>query len=194
MNCCDTEHEHGDVLQVPAQVGMTAPDFCVPAWDPSDPQNMDKKVCLSDYEGKWVWLFFYPLDFTFVCPTELVKMGELKEEFAKHNCEILGASTDSVFSHQAWAKHDERIGKINFPIVADMNHNMSFDYGVLHPDGVSLRGAFLIDPEGVVQSATINNLPVGRNPEELLRTLKAFQTGDLCPVNWDEGKKTLGKA
>lgn len=194
MNHCDIDHDYNECLQVPAQVGQQAPGFCVPAWDPADPKNMDKQICLSDFEGKWVLLFFYPLDFTFVCPTELVKLGEMQKEFEKHNCQVLAASTDSVFSHQAWAVQDARIGKLGFPILSDMTHDLSFDFGVLHPDGVSLRGAFLIDPDGVLQSATVNNLPVGRNPEELFRTLCAFQTGDLCPVSWGEGEKTLGKA
>ncbi len=176
------------------QVGQPAPEFSAPAWDPSQPDNMAHHISLEDNKGKWTLLFFYPLDFTFVCPTELIHLGKLKDEFEKLNCQIVAASTDSVFSHQAWAKADERIGKLGFPILSDMSQDVAFDYGVLHEDGMALRGAFLIDPEGILQSMTVNNLNVGRNPDELLRTLKAFQTGDLCPVNWDEGDKTLGKA
>lgn len=176
------------------QIGHLAPSFTAPAWDPAQPEKMDHKISLEDYRGKWTLLFFYPLDFTFVCPTELIHLGELKDEFEKHNCQIIAASTDSVFSHQAWAKADERIGKLGFPILSDMSRDVAFDYEVLHDDGIALRGAFLIDPDGVLQSMTVNNLNVGRNPDELLRTLKAFQTGDLCPVNWEAGQKTLGKA
>lgn len=176
------------------QVGYPAPKFKAAAWDPRKPQNMSHQVSLDDLKGKWTLLFFYPLDFTFVCPTELIHLGDLAEEFEKHNCQIIAASTDSIFSHQAWAKQDPRIGKLTFPILSDMSREVAFDYGVLHDDGMSLRGAFLIDSEGVLQSMTVNNLNVGRNPDELLRTLKAFQTGDLCPVNWEKGKKTLGKA
>ena len=176
------------------QIGHPAPEFTAPAWDPTQPDNMAHNISLKDYKGKWTLLFFYPLDFTFVCPTELIHLGELQEEFEKHNCQIIAASTDSVFSHQAWAKQDDRIGKLNFPILSDMSREVALDYEVLHEDGMALRGAFLIDPEGVLQSMTINNLNVGRNPDELLRTLKAFQTGDLCPVNWEAGQKTLGKA
>ncbi len=139
-------------------------------------------------------LFFYPLDFTFVCPTELIQLAKMQDEFAAHDCQILAGSIDSVFSHQAWLKADKRLGNIKFPILSDLTKEIGFDYGCLHDDGVHYRGAFLIDPDGVLQSMTVNNLAVGRNPAELLRTLKAFQTGDLCPVNWDEGEKTLGKA
>ncbi len=175
------------------RIGHPAPEFTAAAWDPRHPDKMDLKVSLKDFKGKWTLLFFYPLDFTFVCPTELIHMGELRKEFEKLNCQIVAASTDSIFSHQAWAKQDPRIGKLGFPILSDMSREVAFDYDVLHDDGMALRGAFLIDPDGVLQSMTVNNLPVGRNPEELLRTLKAFQTGDLCPVNWEAGEKTLGK-
>lgn len=173
------------------QIGAPAPEFTVPAYKDGD---VNAHVSLSDYKGKWVLLFFYPLDFTFVCPTELIKLGEMQEEFEKLNCQILGASIDSPFSHQAWGKADDRIGNIKFPLLSDLTKDLSWKYNVLHDDGMSLRGAFIIDPDGNLQSMTVNNLDVGRNPEELLRTLKAFQTGDLCPVSWDEGKKTLGKA
>jgi peroxiredoxin (alkyl hydroperoxide reductase subunit C) len=172
-------------------IGQPAPNFTAPVYQNG---SVDKKVSLEDYKGKWVLLFFYPLDFTFVCPTELYALGAMQDEFEKVNCQILGASIDSVFSHQAWAKSDPNIGKLKFPIISDLTKDISYHYGILHDDGMSLRGAFLIDPEGILQSMTVNNLPVGRNPEELLRTLKAFQTGDLCPVNWHAGEKTLGKA
>lgn len=172
-------------------IGSPAPNFTAPAYKDGD---VNGKVSLEDYRGKWVLLFFYPLDFTFVCPTELIKLGEMQDEFEKANCQILGVSIDSVFSHQAWAKADPKIGNIKFPLLSDLTKDLSWSYGVLHEDGMSLRGSFLIDPDGVLQSMTINNNQVGRNPQEHLRTLKAFQTGDLCPVDWDEGKKTLGKA
>ncbi len=182
--------------QVPEQIdelaiGCPAPDFEAPAYMD---KSVDGKVALSDYRGKWVLLFFYPLDFTFVCPTELIELGRMQDQFEKHNCQILGVSIDSVYSHQAWAQQNKEIGNIAFPLVSDLTKEISFLYNVLHEDGMSLRGSFLIDPDGVLQSMTVNNLPVGRNPKELLRTLKAFQTGDLCPTSWEEGEKTLGKA
>ena len=172
-------------------IGKPAPDFTVPAYEKG---SLDGKVSLSDYKGKWVLLFFYPLDFTFVCPTELYQLGDMRKEFEEANCQILGASIDSVHSHKAWAEKDPKIGSLGFPLLSDLTKDVSYDYGVLHDEGMSLRGAFIIDPDGVLQSMTVNNLAVGRNPEEILRTLKAFQTGDLCPVNWKKGDKTLGKA
>lgn len=175
----------------PLSIGKPAPQFTVPAYTNG---SLDGKISLNDYKGKWVLLFFYPLDFTFVCPTELYQLGAMHKEFKESNCQILGISVDSVHSHKAWAEKDEKIGKLGFPLLSDMTKDVSFDYNVLHDDGMSLRGAFLIDPDGILQSMTVNNLPVGRNCEEILRTLRAFQTGDLCPVNWKKGDKTLGKA
>ncbi len=175
------------------KIGHPAPNFTASAYIPSS-DNVEGKISLSDFKGKWVLLFFYPLDFTFVCPTELIKLGEMAEEFKKNNCQIISASVDSTFSHQAWLKQDSRLKNISFPMIADLTKEVGFEYSVIHDDGIHLRGAFLIDPDGVLQSMTVNNLPVGRNPEELLRTLKAFQTGELCPVNWNKGEKTLGKA
>ncbi len=186
MNC----HSNDDLQPVLA-IGHEAPSFTAPAYVEG---SVDAKISLEDFRGKWVLLFFYPLDFTFVCPTELYELSDMQEEFENANCQIIGASVDSVFSHQAWAQNDEKVGKIKFPIISDLNHEISFNYGVLHEEGMSLRGAFIIDPDGVLQSMTINNLNVGRNAKELLRLVKAFQTGDLCPASWDTGKETLGKA
>ena len=174
-------------------IGHPAPDFTAPAYLP-DSDDVEGKVSLSDYKGKWVLLFFYPLDFTFVCPTELVELSKLQKEFEAEDCQILGASIDSTFTHQAWLKADSRLSDIKFPMIADLTKEVGFKYNVVHDDGMHLRGAFLIDPDGILQSMTVNNLPVGRNVEELLRLLKAFKTGDLCPVNWHEGEETLGKA
>lgn len=172
-------------------VNHPAPGFTAQAFHEG---SVDYKISLSDYKGKWVLLFFYPLDFTFVCPTELFELGEMRKEFEKHNCQILGVSIDSVFSHQAWAKADKRVAGLGFPMIADLKKEISEAYGVLHEGGMSLRGSFIIDPEGVLQSFTVNNLPVGRNIKEHLRLVKAFQTGELCPVNWEHGQGTLGKA
>ncbi len=180
---CGDEHE-----MMFAQVGEEAPAFIAEALD----GKKFRQVSSEEYRGKWMLLFFYPLDFTFVCPTELLELNKRFKEFEALNCQIIGCSTDSVYSHQAWTKE---IGDFNFPILADMTQEIAESYGVLVADkGVSLRGAFLVDPDGVLQSATINNLPVGRNIDELLRVLKAFQTGELCPVGWKEGDKTLGDA
>ncbi len=172
------------------EIGKPAPSFHASAF--ANGKIVDK-VSLDDFQGKWVILFFYPLDFTFVCPTELIEMGELNGEFEKEDCQILGISVDSVHSHMNWAKADDRIAKLGFPLISDLNKEISFAYNVLHDDGMSLRGAFLIDPDGILQSMTVNNLSVGRNADELFRTLCAFKTGDLCPAKWVKGKKTLGK-
>ena len=144
----------------------------------------------SSYRGKWLVLFFYPLDFTFVCPTEIKGFNSRYEEFRKLGAEVLTASTDSVFSHKAWTEHG--LGQVKFPMLGDTNHNLSEAFGVLVSDkGVALRGTFIIDPEGKVRSAVINDLSVGRSVDETLRTLQAFQTGELCGCEWKPGQQTI---
>ena len=157
-----------------------------------------QKLKLSDYKGKWVVLFFYPLDFTFVCPTEIIEYDAKLEEFKKLGAEVIGVSVDSAFTHLAWKNTPRKeggIGNIKYPLVADITKQISRDYGVLTEGGVALRGTFIIDPQGVIRQATINDLPVGRNIDEAIRLVKAFQFvekhGEVCPANWDEGKKTM---
>jgi alkyl hydroperoxide reductase subunit AhpC len=170
------------------QIGKPAPDFTVEGYYKGD----FKKYSLSDFKGKWVVLFFYPLDFTFVCPTELVQLSEQHSDFEANNAQVLGISVDSVHSHKAWAKE---MGDFNYPLLSDMTKNVSYDYNVLlEEEGISLRGAFIIDPDGILQCYMVNHLPVGRNVDEILRLVQAFQTGDLCPIGWKKGDKTLGKA
>jgi len=172
------------------KIGQEAPDVKAQAYLPD---GTFKEIKISDYKGKWVVLFFYPLDFTFVCPTEIQGFNSKYAEFTKLGAEVLTASTDSVYSHKAWSDSD--LGKLSFPMLGDTNHEVSREFGVLVEDiGVSLRGTFIIDPDGVVQSAVVNNLPVGRSVDETLRTLQAFQTGDLTPCGWAPGADTLGKA
>jgi peroxiredoxin 2/4 len=172
-----------------AKIGERAPQFTAPAYVNGE----FKTVKLEDYKGKWVVLFFWPLDFTFICPTEIRGFAKMEEEFRKNNAVILGASTDSEHSHKAWREQD--LKEVNFPLISDMSHAISRDYGVLIEEkGIALRGTFIIDPEGVLQYSVISNLNVGRSVDETLRALKAFQTGDLCPVEWEPGEKTLGKA
>lgn len=153
----------------------------------------EKKVfSFDDYPDKWIVLFFYPLDFTFVCPTELLELSKKHKEFEKINAQVLGVSIDSVFSHEAWSKE---LGDLNFPLLSDVTKFTSMDYNVLIEDqGIALRGTFIISPEGVLKSMQINDLDIGRNVDEILRTIQALQTGELCPVNWTPGKKTLGNA
>jgi peroxiredoxin (alkyl hydroperoxide reductase subunit C) len=147
---------------------------------------------LAQHRGKWTVLFFYPMDFTFICPTEITAFSKRNEEFKKLGAEVLGISTDSVHSHKAWLKE---LGALTFPLLSDMNHKISRAYGTLIEEkGIALRGTFIIDPDGILQYALYHNNNVGRSVGECLRVLSALQTGELCPVEWHEGEKTLGKA
>lgn len=174
-------------------VGKQAPDFTMET-ALGNGEGFGK-ASLSDYKGKWLVFFFYPLDFTFVCPTEITALSDAAEEFRKLDCEVLGVSTDSIHSHKAWinaSKNDGGLGKVNFPIASDITHSVSKDYGVfLEEDGIALRGLFIINPEGELKYSVVNHNDVGRSVEETLRVLQALQTGGLCPVNWKPGQKTL---
>lgn len=171
-------------------VGSIAPTFRAQAYI----DGQIREISLSDYKGKWVVLFFYPLDFTFVCPTEIQEFSKRCDEFKKKNAQVLSVSTDSAYSHKAWCEQGG-LGKLSFPMISDLTHKISQDYGVLLEErGIALRGTFIIDPDGKVRSCTINDLQVGRSVDETLRVLNAFQTGELCPVGWQPGQKTLGKA
>jgi peroxiredoxin 2/4 len=174
-------------------VGSKAPNFTMNST--KDLEKLSVPVSLEDYSGKWLVLFFYPLDFTFVCPTEIIALSERAQEFADLDAEILGVSVDSEHSHRAWIKtprEQNGLGDLNYPLAADITKEVSRAYGVLLEDaGIALRGLFIIDPEGVVQHATINSLNVGRNVDEVLRVLEACQTGGLCPANWKPGAKLL---
>ena len=154
------------------------------------PNGKFENVDLSRYRGKWLVVFFYPLDFTFVCPTEIHGFNERYEEFKKLGAEVIAVSTDSVYSHKAWTEHG--LGSVKFPMIGDTSHTVSEGFGVLLPEkGVALRGTFIIDPNGVVRSAMVNDLPVGRSVEETLRTLQAFQTGGLTGCEWKPGRETI---
>jgi len=160
-----------------------------------DLEGLTSTASLSDYAGKWLVLFFYPLDFTFVCPTEILGLSDAYDEFKKLGADVLGVSTDSVYSHRAWIntpRDQNGIAGVRFPLAADITKAVSRTYGVLVEDqGIALRGLFIIDPEGVLQYSVINCLNVGRSVDETLRVLQALQTGGLCPVNWKPGQKTL---
>ena len=148
---------------------------------------------LSDHRGSWVVLFFYPLDFTFVCPTEIKKFNQMKKEFEDEGAIIMGASIDSKFVHLAWV--NQELGKLNFPLLSDITRRVSRDYGILlDEEGHSLRATFIIDPDGIVKYELIHDPAVGRSVKEILRALKALKTGELCPVEWNEGEATLGLA
>jgi alkyl hydroperoxide reductase subunit AhpC len=157
-----------------------------------------KTVQLSDYRGKYVLLFFYPLDFTFVCPTEIIAFSDRIAEFKKLNVQVLGASIDSQFSHLAWRnvpRTEGGIGKIDYPLVADLNKEIARSYGVLLPGGIALRGLFLIDRGGTLRHMVVNDLPLGRSVDEALRMAEALQYveqhGEVCPANWKEGARTI---
>lgn len=167
-------------------VGQKAPDFSTMAYVNGE----FKKVSLKDYKGKWLLVFFYPLDFTFVCPTEIKGFARMEGDFKKLNCHIVGASTDSEHSHKAWVERD--MPEIKFPILADTNHHVSRAFGVLKEDqGIAYRGTFLIDPDGIIRYEVVSDLDVGRSVKETLRVLQAFQTGGLCEVDWTPGTDTL---
>lgn len=177
-------------------VQKNAPDFKATA---VLPDGSFKDLKLSDYKGKWVVLFFYPLDFTFVCPTEILAFSDAKAEFDKVGAQVLGVSVDSHFTHLAWTQMDRKEGGLSgltYPLVADLNKSIARDYGVLmEEEGIALRGLFIINPEGKVAAATVHDLPVGRSTDETLRVIKAFQYvakhGEVCPANWSEGKDTM---
>lgn len=174
-----------------------APDFKATAV--LGDNTFDEEFNLSSYRGKYVILFFYPLDFTFVCPSEILAFDERLEEFRQRGAEVIGVSVDSPFTHLAWKKTDVEnggIGEIRFPIVSDVTKRIARDYGVLlENEGVALRGLFLIDREGVVRHAVVNDLSLGRSVPEALRMLDALrfvdEKGDVCPANWEKGQKGM---
>jgi alkyl hydroperoxide reductase subunit AhpC len=179
---------------MPANIQKEAPDFTATAVVNEEFQT----VRLSDYRGKYVVLFFYPLDFTFVCPTELIEFSDRAAEFAARDTQLVGCSTDSHFSHLAWIKQPRRqggLGGLAFPLVADFTKKISEDYGVLLPSGVALRGLFLIDKAGILRHVTVNDLPLGRNVDEVLRVIDALQHvehhGEVCPAGWTKGKAAI---
>jgi len=168
-------------------IGQPAPQFTAPALI----EGGDfKDIRLTDYVGKWTVLFFYPLDFTFVCPTELLQFRDRREHFKEVGAEIIGCSVDSVYAHKKWVQ--EELGELGYPLIGDLTKRVSRDYGVLIEDqGIATRGTFIIDPEGLIQYMGIHNLNVGREAEEVLRVLKALQSGELCAAGWKQGDKHL---
>jgi peroxiredoxin (alkyl hydroperoxide reductase subunit C) len=176
-------------------VTQQAPDFTAEA---VMPDNSFAPLTLSSYKGKYVYLLFYPLDFTFVCPSEILAFNKQLDEFKKRNCELITVSIDSKFTHLAWKNtkiEDGGIGQVQFPMVADLNKEITKAYGIEHPASVALRGLFLIDPKGTVRHCVINDLPLGRSVDEALRMLDALQFtdthGDVCPANWKQGDEAM---
>lgn len=176
-------------------VTQQAPDFTAEA---VMPDNSFGSITLSAFKGKYVVLFFYPLDFTFVCPSEILAFNKKVEAFKARNCELVGVSVDSKFTHLAWkntAIENGGIGNIQYPLVQDLNKEIAKSYGILFGGSVALRGLFLIDPTGTVRHCVINDLPLGRNVDEALRMVDAVQFsdthGEVCPANWKQGEEAM---
>lgn len=173
-----------------------APDFIATAVMPDN--SFNEAFTLSSLRGQYVVLFFYPLDFTFVCPSEILAFNKALGQFKERNCQVVGVSVDSHFTHLAWkntAVNDGGIGNVQFPLVADLDKSIAHNYGVLLPKGIALRGLFLIDKDGIVRSQVVNDLPLGRSVDEALRVLDALQFteqyGDVCPANWKKGDDAM---
>ncbi|WRT68604.1 uncharacterized protein IL334_005582 [Kwoniella shivajii] len=178
------------------QIQKPAPDFAGTAVK----EGSFEEIKLSDYQGKWTVLLFYPMDFTFVCPTEILAFNAALPQFAAIGAEVIGVSTDSEFTHLAWSQTNRKEGglgpNLNITLLADRNHAASKAYGVLLPEeGIALRGTFFIDPKGTLRAMHVHDLPVGRSVEESIRLIKAFQFtdehGEVCPAGWEEGKETI---
>jgi peroxiredoxin (alkyl hydroperoxide reductase subunit C) len=160
-------------------------------------ENLDNAFATirhDTYAGKWLLVFFYPKDFTFVCPTEIKGFGDLNKQFADRDCQILAASTDSEFVHYAWRKDHKDLRDLPFPMLADIRKDLTNALGILDEEGVAKRATFLVDPEGIIRFAYVTDGSVGRNPQEVLRVLDALQTDELCPCNWQQGEETLKAA
>lgn len=150
------------------------------------------EISNANFRGKWAVLFFWPLDFTFVCPTEIAEFGRLNDEFKKRDAMVVGASVDSQYSHLAWRKEATELYDLPIPMLADLKRELCSQLGILHKDaGVALRATFIADPEGTIRYASVHDLSTGRNVPEVLRSLDALQCGELCPVNWEKGQATL---
>ncbi len=176
-------------------VGDKLPEFTVPVQQGIASLPADETLSHDAFKGKWKILFWWPKDFTFVCPTEILGYNELAQDFADRDAVLIGASTDTDFVHYAWRKSDERLAACDFPWLADNKQELARALGILDKNaGVALRTTFIIDPENVIQHITVNGLNVGRNPQETLRILDALQTDELCPCNWQQGEEVLKPA
>ncbi|ATB31671.1 peroxiredoxin [Melittangium boletus] len=173
-------------------VGDKLPAFNVKSVVSLEKGKEFKDITQDSFKGKWQILFFWPKDFTFICPTEIAEFGKHDKDFKDRDAQILGVSTDSEFVHHAWRTHHADLKHLPFPMLADIKRELSASLGVLHKEeGVALRATFIVDPEGIIRHVSVNDLSVGRNVKEVLRTLDAFQTDELCPCNWQKGEETL---
>jgi len=173
-------------------VGDKFPEFKLKATVDTKVSNAFTEVSNKTHPNKWLVVFFWPKDFTFVCPTEIAAFGKMHKDFADRDAQILGASTDSEFVHLAWRQHKDELKDLPFPMLADVKRDLSSQLGILHPEeGVAQRATFIVDPEGTIRFSMVTDLSVGRNPQEVLRVLDALQTDELCPCNWKKGEETI---
>lgn len=173
-------------------VGNRFPEFHLKAVVSTEMKTAFEDISNASYPDKWKIYFFWPKDFTFVCPTEIKAFGDLNNEFADRDAQVLGGSTDSEFVHLAWRKDHEDLRNLPFPMLADIKRELCQDLGILdEKEVVALRATFIVDPDGIIRFASVNDLSVGRNPNEVLRVLDALQTDELCPCNWEKGQETL---
>ena len=173
-------------------VGEQFPEFKVTATVSLEKGKEFKTITNQDYSGKWKIYFFWPKDFTFVCPTEIAAFGKLNKEFADRDAQVLGGSTDSEFVHHAWRTHHADLKDLPFPMLADVKRDLCGQLGILDENaGVAQRATFVVDPENIIRFVYVTDLSVGRNPQEVLRVLDALQTDELCPCNWQRGQETL---
>jgi lipoyl-dependent peroxiredoxin subunit C len=176
-------------------VGEKFPNFKLNAVVSLEKGKEFQEITESTHRGKWQVIFFWPMDFTFICPTEIAEFGKHNKDFADRDAQVLGASTDTQFVHLAWRNNHPDLKGLPYPMLADTKRELSSALGILHKEeGVALRVTYIVDPEGVIRWVTVNDLSVGRNVDETLRVLDALQTDELCPCNWKKGEKTLGKA
>jgi lipoyl-dependent peroxiredoxin subunit C len=173
-------------------IGDKLPAFHLQAVVSREKGKEFKEITNESFKGSWVVLFAWPMDFTFICPTEIAEFGRRHGDFADRNAKVLGMSTDSHFVHLAWRNDHADLKDLPFPMLADAKHELSKELGILHKtDGVCLRATFIVDPEGIIRWVSVNDLSVGRNIPEVLRTLDGLQTDELCPCNWEKGQPTL---
>lgn len=173
-------------------VGQKLPEFNLKATVSNQLQDAFTDINHRTYKGKWLVLFFWPKDFTFVCPTEIMAFGELDQEFKSRDAQLLGASVDSEFVHLAWREHHQGLRNLTFPMLADVKRELSGSLGIIDPEaGVSQRATYIIDPEGIIRFVMVTDLSVGRSATEVLRVLDALQTKELTPCNWSKGEETI---
>jgi peroxiredoxin (alkyl hydroperoxide reductase subunit C) len=173
-------------------IGDHCPDFKMQAVVSSNVDTAFKEISLDNYKGQWLVLFFWPKDFTFVCPTEIAEFGRLNGDFEMRDAKVLGVSTDSEFVHLAWRQSKEELKDLPFPMGADITRQLSESLGILnHEEGVANRATFIIDPQGIIRFVMVTDLNVGRNPSEVIRVLDGLQSDELCPCNWKKGEDTL---